>query len=153
MTRVLGYPEGDPPENPRVDPVFHGWLCKELEKPINTLYLLPRDHTKSTTAGVCRTIQRVLKIRNISILLASRTLGRSKALMGEIRAHLSNIVLIFLFPEILMADPANASKKGKFKWTDEGLSVKRTRVRSDDSVWVTGIGKTITGFPISQILY
>ncbi|KKM77680.1 hypothetical protein LCGC14_1367600 [marine sediment metagenome] len=51
-----------------------------------------------------------------------------------------------------MADPANASKKGKFKWTDEGLSVKRTRVRSDDSVWVTGIGKTITGFHPDEIV-
>ena len=152
MTKMLGYREGDPPENPRTDPVYHKWLCEELEVEQSTLYLLPRDCTKSTTAGVCRTIQRVLKIKNISILLASRTLGRSKALMGEIRAHLSGIVLIFLFPDILMVDPANASKKGKFKWTDEGLTVKRTRVRSDDSVWVTGIGKTITGFHPDEIV-
>lgn len=152
MTRVLGYRESDPPDNPRVDPKFHGWLCNELEKPLNTIYLLPRDHTKSTTAGVCRVIQRVLKIENISILLASRTLGRSKALMGEIRAHLSNVVLIFLFPNRLVSDPVNSSKKGKFKWTDEGLKVKCTRVRSDDSVWVTGIGKTITGFHPDEIV-
>ena len=152
MTRVLGYREDDPPDNPRVDPQFHGWLCGELEKPINTIYLLPRDHTKSTTAGVCRVIQRVLKIVNISILLASRTLGRSKALMGEIRAHLSNVALIFLFPDRLVADPVNSSKKGKFKWTDEGLKVKCTRVRSDDTVWVTGIGKTITGFHPDEIV-
>ena len=152
MTRVLGYRVDDPPENPRVDPVYHGWLCEELEKAENTIYLLPRDHTKSTTAGVGRTVQRVLKIPNISILLASRTLGRSKALMGEIRAHLSNVILIFLFPERLVANPANSSKKSTLKWTDEGLTVKRTRVSSDDTVWVTGIGKTITGFHPDEIV-
>lgn len=148
----MGYCENDPPDNPRVDPEYHGWLCEELEVSTSTIYLLPRDCTKSTTAGVCRTVQRVLKIPNISILLASRTLGRSKALMGEIRAHLSNPTLIFLFPERLVPDPANSSKKSNFKWTDEGLSVKRTRVRSDDTVWVTGIGKTITGFHPDEIV-
>ncbi len=153
MTRVLGYAENEPPDCPRVDPRFHKWFCKELEQLLNTIFLLPRDHTKSTTAGVCRNVQRVLRVVNISIFLASRTLGRAKGLLGDIRQHLGNPVLTFLFPERLYVDPNAAARTGKTKWTNEEITVKRTRVRaSDPTVWIAGVGKTITGSHPDEIV-
>lgn len=154
MTRVMGYTEEseDQAGRRRTDPRFHKWLCSELEKPLSTLYLLPRDHTKSTTGGVVRTVQRVLKVKNISIMLGSRTLGRTKALLAEIQAHLASEKLTFLFPDMLYPDPGRASKQGLTKWTDEQIVVKRSRTSSNPTVWVTGIGKTITGFHPDEIV-
>ena len=146
MTRVLGLREGLPKEHPRIDPIFHKWFCNELMVPVSTLFLLPRDHTKSTTGAVCDTIREVLIDPNVSVMIGSKTLLRSQKILEEIRQHLENPTLTFLFPDILWKDPGLAAKRRETVWTNDGIRVKRSIIRSDDTVWVIGIGKSITGF-------
>ena len=129
----------------RVDPKFHGWLCKEAMVPVSTLYLLPRDHTKSVTIAVLRTLQSIITHPDYSILLASRTVSRSEENLGEIREHLSNPLLTYLFADVLWADPERASNRRETIWTSQKIKVKRDIIRSDASVWIAGVGKTITG--------
>lgn len=140
MTQVLGM--NDPQ---RVDPKFHGWLCEEAMVPVSTLYLLPRDHTKSVTIAVLRTVQSVLENPNNSILIASRTVNRSEENLAEIRQHLANPLLTYLYPDILWDDPERASNRRETVWTNQKIKVKRDVIRSDTTVWIAGVGKTITG--------
>lgn len=144
MTEVL-----DLDSEKRVDPKFHGWLCREIMVEQSTLFLLPRDHTKSVTGVVVKIVNEILRDRNQSILLASRTIDRAKSSLGEIRAHLVNPKLIELFPETLYENPG-VQKAGN-TWTAERINVKRSVVRTDPTVFVAGVGKTITGMHPDKI--
>jgi hypothetical protein len=145
MVSALGMDKVERDGRRRIDPIYHRWLCDEIMVETSSLFLLPRDHTKSVTGVVIKSVQEVLIDPNQSILLASVTLERSKRNMSEIQQHLANPVLTYLFPDILYKDPASASNRKLCIWTNEKITVKRKVVRSDPTIAIAGVGKSIAG--------
>jgi len=139
MTKILGY------RGKRIDPVFHGWFCGELMKDESTLFLMPRDHTKSTTGIEVKVVQEILADPNQAILLASLTASLSKDRLAVVKHHLTNRKLLTLYPDILWNDPESAGKRGETRWTKEAIRVKRQVTRVDETVEIAGMGTNITG--------
>ena len=147
-TKILGY------RGERVDPKFHGWFCKELQDDafLFNLYLLPRDHTKSTWGIEVRVTWSILKYPNRARLLGSLTQGMSETRLGIIKYHLSNPTITTLFPDIVWEQPELEAKRNrKIKWTRTEIRVKREVVRIDETVEVAGLGKNITGKHYDEI--
>jgi hypothetical protein len=136
-----------------VDKDFHGWFCRELTVDEDTVFLMPRDHCKSTYGIQIKVPQDVLKNPNQAILVASLTLGLSKNRLSVIKYHLSDPRLVTIFPDILCYEPELEAKRGnkKIKWTSEEIRVKRTVVRVDETTEIAGLGKNITGKHFDRI--
>ena len=54
-------------------------------------------------------------------------------------------ILLYLFPDILWRDVEKKAKKGLAIWSSEKIIVRRRVIRADATVWIAGVGKTITG--------
>jgi hypothetical protein len=149
-TKILGY------KGERVDPVFHQWFCDELSVERNTLFLLPRDHTKSTWGIAIKVTQDVLRNPDQAILLASNTSEMSLDRLRNVKANLSNKTLTTLFPEILSPDPEmDVKRKTSFYknlvWRADNIQVLRTVNRAEPTVMAAGVEKTITGRHVERV--
>ena len=143
-TRVLGY------GTKRVDERFHRWFCKELQVEQDTLYLLPRDHTKSTWGIAIKVVQDVLRNPNHSILLGSLTASLSVNRLRTIRRHLEHPFLTALFPEILSPNPELDSKSTtsvykSIRWTNDAVTVLRQTSRTEATIEIAGTDVYRTG--------
>jgi predicted phage terminase large subunit-like protein len=143
-TKVLGY-KGD-----RVDPSFHQWFCKELDVEQDTLFLLPRDHTKSTWGIAIKVTQDVLRDPNISILLASLTSSLSIKRLDVIKKQLEDPTLTTLFPDFLSPNPSlDVKSQTSFfrnvNWKQNEITVIRDLRRAEATIETTGVEQTITG--------
>lgn len=121
------------------------WFCGELMKNESTLFLMPRDHLKSTVGIEVKAVHEVLIDPNQSMLLASLTATLSKDRLAVIKHHLTNKKLITAFPDILWKDPDSAGKRGETRWTKEAIRVKRSVTRVDETIEIAGMGTNITG--------
>jgi len=143
-TRVLGY------GTRRVDERYHRWFCRELQVEQDTLFLLPRDHTKSTWGIAIKVVQDVLRNRNQSILLGSLTASLSVKRMSVIKHHLKEPLLVTLFPEILSPNPeldskSNTSVYKTMRWTNEEVIVLRSSNRAEATIETAGADVYRTG--------
>ena len=143
-TEVLGY------SGSRVDPSFHAWFCKELDVEMDTLFLLPRDHTKSTWGIAIKVTQDVLRDPNISILLASLTSSLSIKRLDVIKQHLEDPALTTLFPDFLSPNPSlDAKSQTSFykdvNWKQNEITVIRDIRRAEATVETAGVDQFITG--------
>lgn len=78
---------------------LHRWMCARVGTQSNELYLLPRDHFKSTFLTVGYAVQRILRDPGISILILSSKDEHAHAFSDQIRRHFwSNERLKALFP-------------------------------------------------------
>jgi len=129
----------------RYDPNFYEWFTREISEDINKLFLIPRDHCKSKVGVVSKVVQEIIKNPNNSILIVSKTIDKSKNSLSEIRQHLLSPILVYLFPDIIWRDVEKRAKRGQAIWSSEKIVVRRKVIRADATVWVAGVGKTITG--------
>jgi len=143
-TKVLGY------KGKRLDPVFHKWFCKELSKDVSTLFLLPREHTKSKWGIEIKVTQDILKNPNWSILLASATSKLSKDRIRVIKKHLTHPTITTLFPDIVSKNPDIDSKSfsSRYKdivWREDEILVMRDVYKMELTVETAGVDQFKTG--------
>lgn len=148
---VLGYGELIP-----MRPNVHGLLCKFVERRTGSPLLdtkryrkieLPRDVGKTTIVTQGYVIQRILQDPNISILLCNEKELTAKDILGSIKFEFeSNELLRALFPEIIPPDLNDTV------WSASRIVVNRTTGRKEPTVFVIGVGGTVTGMHPNVIL-
>ena len=107
---------------------------------LRNLYMVPRGYFK-TSLSIARLIQLVLNRPDIRILLASNKAENAEAVLAEIKGHLLNETLIWLFPEVLFKDPQKQSDV----WTTSRIAVKTTKRRREPTITTIGLHGELTG--------
>ena len=145
-TVVLGLGKATEGGRKRIDPKFHRWVAAKLQENKDGLYLLPRGHMKSAWMKV-KIVQLILQRPNIRIGLFSRTSNLVEAQLSELKVHLSNPLLIRLFPDILV-EPGRRNSNW-VRSTASELTVRRDpvwgRIPQENQVEAWGVDATITG--------
>jgi hypothetical protein len=105
------------------------------------LFLLSRDHLKTSLLTIAGNVQRILKDPQTRILLASDKAESAEGMLAEIKGHLTNPMLIWAFPDILFTDPY----KEATEWSRSAISVKRKRDTKEASIETIGVEGASTG--------
>ena len=108
-------------------PAFHEpmLLWSQTDPHRKKLHMAPRGSFKSSGLTVAKSVQRVLTNPNIRILLGSNKAQNAEAMLKEIKGHLASELLVWLFPEILVADP----EKSAPQWTTGAITVRGSRIK------------------------
>lgn len=135
-----------------VDPLFHRWLCKEIEKPGDHMILVFRRAMKSTWAKV-RVVQLILENPMRRIALHSVTTNLVRKQLRSIVKMFQTPYLRLLFPDIIPGWKKTDRKTGKpdsweklnqdqliLKWP-EGMD----NIPQESQIEVYGCGSTVTG--------
>lgn len=122
---------------------FHQHLCqwRQTTPYSRNLYLLSRDHLKTSLLTVAGNVQRIIKDAQTRILLASNKAESAEAQLFEIKGHLQSELLIWLYPEILYADPYKEAEQ----WATGQIIVKRKRWTKEATVETIGAEGAVTG--------
>ena len=139
FARYVLYPESKTP----LEESFHKPLCDwRVQSPHQrNLYLLARDHLKTSLLTVAGNVQRVLRNPQVRILLASNKADTAQAQLSEIKGHLMNPRLIALFPEVLYEDPARDAEK----WAESAITVRRKIRTKEATIETIGAEGAVTG--------
>lgn len=103
-------------------------------------YELPRDWGKTTILIRSRVVQMIAENPNISILLCNEKELNAQDFLAAVKWHFeSNDFFRALFPEVIPPD-FNATV-----WSAKRIVVPRSTGRSEPTVFITGVGGTVTG--------
>jgi predicted phage terminase large subunit-like protein len=124
-------------------PEFHRAVCSWRQRtPFQrNLYLLPRDHLKTSLLNVAANVQRIIRNPQARILLASNKAEAAEAQLSEIKGHLVNPRLVWLFPDVLYANPEKESEE----WTRSSITVRRSRRTKEATIETIGVEGAATG--------
>ena len=130
----------------------HQWLyerCVEVQTdPDGYLDLWAREHYKSTIITFGKTIQDILIDPNITVGIFSHTKKISGGFLKQIKFELeTNNRLKSLYPDILYDNPRKEAPLAGSRWTDEGITVKRTQNPKEATVEAHGV---VDGQPTSK---
>lgn len=122
---------------------FHQHVCRfrQTSPYQRNLYLLSRDHLKTSLLTVAGNVQRILRHPQHRILLASNKSDSAQAQLSEIKGHLVNPLLIWLYPDVLYSDPWKEAEQ----WTTAAITVKRKRHTKEATIETIGAEGAITG--------
>lgn len=122
---------------------FHGAVCdfRAATPYQRNLYLLSRDHLKTSLLTVAGNVQRILRDPQIRILLASNKADSAEGQLREIKGHLMHPLLLWAFPEILWTDPYKDAEE----WTTQAISVKRKHITKEATIETIGAEGAVTG--------
>ena len=114
--------------------------CKEVDEAPVLKLLLPRGWGKSSAITVGQTIHRLVLDPNCSVLIANEKAENAQAFLSEIKSHFTgNELFRALYPEII-PDPNEPGR-----WSETKINVNRTTGRKEPSVFIIGVGGTVTG--------
>lgn len=120
--------------------------CREFEaNPDGRLWLLAREHYKSTMVTFAATIQAILRDPDVTVGIFSHTRPIAKGFLGQIKREFeTNEALKDLFPDILWRMP----QKESLRWSmDDGIIVKRKSNPKESTVEAWGL---VDGQPTSK---
>ena len=148
---VLGYGDLVP-----MRPKTHLAMCRFAERktgepalddaPVQ-LILVPREVGKTSLITRGRTIQRICKDPNRSIMLGNEKEGNASKFLSSIQGEFeSNTFLRALFPEVIPLD------FNKVRWSATEMDLQRTTRRQEPTIFVTGVGGTVTGMHPDEIV-
>lgn len=115
---------------------IHDDIEKQLCRPSqNKLFLIPRNHLKTTIVTVDWTIQQLLKDMNMRVLIANQVWDISRKILSEIKDKLERSDLPKLFGNF-MSD----------KWNEDEIVIRqRTKSVKEPSISTTGVEAETTG--------
>jgi hypothetical protein len=114
--------------------------CPEIDERHVQKLELPRDWGKTTILTRARVVQLIAGNPNISILLCNEKEGNAVDFLAAVKWHFeSNDFFRALFPEIVPPD------FNQTVWSAKRIVVPRSTGRSEPTVFVTGVGGTVTG--------
>lgn len=130
---------------------FHRPMCDFMQAhPAQyALWLVSRDHFKTSLLTIARNAQRVLNNPQGAILIASNKAENAEGMLSELKGHLANPLLVELFPEILYADPNRESEK----WTNSAIVVKRKKRTKEATVETIGAEGELTSKHYDHITF
>lgn len=141
---VLGYGEQVP-----MKPDVHGLMCKFVEKRTGHATLdtrryrkieVPREVGKTTCITQGYPIQRICGNPEVSIMLANEKEQTAKDMLSAIKWQFENNELLrALFPEVIPDDLNDTT------WSATRIICKRGTGRKEPTVFVIGVGGTVTG--------
>ena len=144
VSAILGYADRIPMKES-----VHALLCKFVEKRTGHPALdtkryrkieMPREFGKTSIVTKGYTIQRICADPNISILLCNEKEQNAKDFLAAIKFEFqSNDLLRALFPEVIPRDFSDTT------WSASRIIVTRSSGRSEPTVFVTGVGGSVTG--------
>ena len=139
----------DRPQNLLTD--FHTMICNHMQVTpyAKNLYLLQRGSFKTSLITVAGAVQKILRDAETRILIASNKADNASAMLSEVKGHLQNPLLLWMFPEILFADPSHQAEK----WTETAIIVKRQRRHMVPTAEIIGIGGEITSKHYDHITF
>jgi hypothetical protein len=108
------------------------------------LFLIPREHLKSTFITQYFTVQQILKNPDVRFLISSETATLSEAFLSSIKKILMMPEIVDLFGE----------QKGE-KWSADAITVAGRRNPSikEATIMTCGVDKAITGFHFDFIIH
>lgn len=134
----------------------HRLLCRFVEsrtgcEPLDGARIkkleLPRDWGKSTVVTQGYVIQQLCADPNISVLIANEKEQTAKDFLHAIKQQFErNDLLRALFPEVIPVDLNDTT------WSASRIIVNRTSHRREPSVFVIGVGGTVTGMHPNLII-
>lgn len=108
---------------------------------------VPREVGKTSCITQAMAIQKVAANPNISIMLANEKEQTAKDMLSAIKWQFENNELLrALFPEIIPDDLNDTT------WSASRITVKRTSGRKEPTIFVIGVGGTVTGMHPDLIL-
>ena len=124
-------------------PDFHGAICDHMmTTPYQrNLYLVPRDNFKTSVITIAGLAQDVLRDPQATHLIASAKLGLASDMLRELKGHLTNPLLVEMFPEILWPDPERQATE---QWSATQICVKRARRLKESTIETIGVEGEIT---------
>jgi len=133
---VLGYHDLD---------YLHFDICREADKNrIDEMWLLPREHLKSTILTISRTIQRVLRNPSETHLIANATLDNARRFLSEIKQHLQgNSTLRYLYPFICKP----------LKWDETQIVLPRKAIVKEATITAAGVGQAFASQHYDSITF
>lgn len=141
---VLGYGSQVP-----MKPDVHALMCRFVEKATGNALLdsrryrkieVPREVGKTTCITQGYPIQRICGNPNVSIMLANEKEQTAKDMLSAIKWQFEhNELLRALFPEIIPDDLNDTT------WSASRITVKRASGRKEPTIFVIGVGGTVTG--------
>lgn len=116
---------------------FHKKMLQFLFKHKHSLHLAFRGSGKTTTLTVLYIMFRIIKDRNIRVLISSKTIGFAQDILREIKAHFeTNEQLREIFGDFVSDE----------KWDEGEIIVKgRTRTAKESTITTVGIGGQVVG--------
>lgn len=122
---------------------FHKWMCDTVGKTPGTreLWLLPRDHFKTTILTIAHCVQQILRDPGVSALIVSRKDEHALLMSEEIRKQfVFNERMRALFPIFCAATMDEMGSKGE--WTNPAYKQIGGKRRREPTVTATGIKST-----------
>lgn len=114
--------------------------CAEIDNRHVQKLELPRDWGKTTILTRSRVVQLIAGNPNISILLCNEKEQNAQDFLAAVKWHFeSNDFFRALFPEIIPPD------FNQTVWSAKRIVVPRATGRSEPTVFITGVGGTVTG--------
>lgn len=130
-------------------PRTHLLLCKFAERKTGhplldeapkQLISMPRETGKTSLITIGRTLQRICRFPEAATMIANEKELTARDFLSSIKHHLeTNELLRALFPEIIPDDLNDTT------WSSSRITVKRKSGRPEPTVFVIGIGGTVTG--------
>lgn len=133
----------------RLNDRFHRDMCRELQLrgAIRRMWLLPRDHYKSTIVANAYPIWRLIRNSEERILIAADTATNAESKLAKIKSIiLESPTIRAFFPEII---PPNTNKT---TWSDSAITIPRTGHHAEPSISTVGAGGAIVGQHFTHIL-
>ena len=135
---------------------MHRALCLFVERRTGNVALdtaryrkimMPRETGKSTLVTQARVIQMLCENRELSIMIANEKEQTARDFLFAIKTQFeSNELLRALFPELIPPD-LNATV-----WSASRIILNRESARKEPSIFVIGVGGTVTGLHPDRIL-
>jgi hypothetical protein len=128
---------------------FHELLCRiaqgttgqpDVDSAPTLKLLMPRGAGKTSLITIAQTVHRLVLNPECSILLCNEREQNAKDFLAEIKHHFDhNELFRALYPEIV---PENTQET---QWSGTRITVNRQSGRKEPSVFVIGVGGTVTG--------
>ena len=138
------------------------WKRPDLNENGHTLWVLAREHLKSLFITCASTLRELLNDPNRTYCIFSYNEDIAKGFMGLIKQWCEDCELLKeLFPDILWSNPAKQSEENektgvitKWTWTTTAIEFKRTELRKEKTIEVSGLGGGAkTGYHFSHLIY
>ena len=137
-------------------------LCLDVqENKWRRLWVIAREHYKSTIITCASTLWETLKNPNITTCIYSYKEDMASVFLCQIKSWCeTNTLLRRLWPDVIWDDPARgydilpSGRRRDWKWTSTGIEFKRTIESKELSIEAAGIvGSSKTGMHFSQQIF
>lgn len=138
------------------------WVRRDKKETGHTLWVIAREHLKSTIITCASTLRELLEDSNRTFCIFSYNEDTAKAFLGTIKKWITDCeILREMFPDVLWANPERQYEddpetgiRVKWKWTQNEIQLKRTINCKEASVAASGIsGGAMTGYHYSHLIF